>query len=613
MAKGRGRPRRRAAVIVGPSDRRFHGIVGALSRNACGVSVYAPRRELPPVEGVNVRYSVLAGPVVFANGKRQVIARTDRLGSAAVDLRFRRRGAAVVGAAIVGGDGETVLYAGVSEGVPDAIALSAPALVAAGSSFEVEIRVRDHTGKPAGQASLELLARFGIDETVRGSIRRSRRGTYRGRLRLDQAGTWQIVCYDRATRVMGSAPVVVQPGAAAGFACVASLHATPRPRNEAKLRVRLVDACGNVLDPAGVHARVGKRRLERQIAAGEVQFTLRYEGNGAVEVALRDDASRLARRETVSFPAARFGSPGLIWAGSVFRTPLCIFPDAGEPAGGASVSVRFDPTQVSFEGFTPARGVPAVATLRGRDRIVVATEGLGRGARDAIGGVALGTCAWRCKREGEACFTLTARMSPEKASFTSCETQKRNHPTKLCLNFIYPETDPNAAAIKKNCEEMAKKVVEVFSSAASVTACCPVLDLCVHFSPLTADDWKKIGAALGGAAEIKDIGRDLGTVEGLNLRQKRPGCFNMYMIEFHEPAGVGPHAGVTDLGPMPRQAALDWRGNPLNCPHELGHALMGGDHSADRDNVMWHGGGGSKVDKDQCKKIFENIDKYGQC
>lgn len=560
-----------------------------------------------------MRYSVLAGPAVFANGKRQVIARTDRFGSAAVDLRFRRRGAAVIGAAIVGGDGETVLYAGISEGVADSIAVSAPASVPAGSSFDVEIRVRDHAGKPVGQASLELFARTGIDQTVRGSTRKSRGGRYRGSLRLDQAGAWQIVCYDRATRAIGSAPVVVRPGAAAGFECLVSLHASPRPRNEAELRVCLVDACGNVLDPAQVHARVGKRRLERETAPGEVQFTLRHEGNGAVEVALRDDASRRVSRETVSFPAARFGSPGLIWVGSLFRTPLCIFPNADEPAGGASVSVRFDPAQVSFEGFAPARGLPAVATPQGRDRIVIATEGLGRRARDAIGGVALGTCAWRCKQEGEACFTLTARMSPDKASFTSCETQKRNHPTKLCLNFIYPETDPNAAAIKKNCEEMAKKVVEVFSSAASVAACCPVLDLCVHFSPLTADDWKNIGTALGGAAEIKDIDKDLAKVEGLNLRQKRPGCFNIYMIEFHEPAGVDAHAGVTDLGPMPRQAALDWRGNPLNCAHELGHALMGGDHSNDPKNIMSRNAGGTKVDKDQCKTIFENIDKYGQC
>src|SRR5215831_1589733 len=599
--------------LVGPSPNEFVGLAGKVCAQVCKVSVYVDQPGLPPAVGVLVSYQVVTGPAEFENGKKRISARTDESGETSVDVRFVQSGLTIVRATIRGDTGPGVFYRGLTEGITHHLEMMAPLQVVAGSRFGLRVRLLDHLGQPAKKSFPVVFAATGVDSVVRGGLRKLGTGVFSGRLKLPTAGEWRIYCYDEKTRAINGATVHVQVGQPVRLTSVTQLHSAGRPVNEATVRARLVDAQGNALDPARIKSRSGAKTLRGTIVDNEAPFIMPHAGNGTTQINMWARGSTVRHTEPIDFPAARLGSPGVIWLGSTFQTPLFLFPNPSELRQSGSVRVRFNPEQVSFVRFIPHPAVSAQIQKRRRGELQISIEARKRRPRNDIEGLEIGIIEWQCEEEGETCFTLTARMSPEKASYTSCEKQKRDNPTDLCINFIYPETDPNAASIKTNCETMAAKVKEVYSSPASVTACCPMLHVCAHYSTLSAADWAKVATALGGVAQIKDLDKDLTTVEALDLKQKRKGCFNVYMIEFHEPPGVTPHAGGTDLGPMPRQAVLDWRGNLLNCAHELGHALMGGAHSGNPRNIMSTNATGTEVDPKQCETIFANVDKYGSC
>ena len=595
----------------------FAGDVGATIERACEVLVLRRRGQaVVPVRGVAVRFEVLRGPLTLRT-RRTLTVRTDRSGRAAIDARFRGRGAAVVTATLASGGNGIVDFRGTSDGMAHSLEI-AECLAVAAQNGRIVLRVfaRDHHGHPVERARLRMEAILKGTIGVRGTVRELGAGIYEARFRTHAAGRWHVVVQDRRTHAFGATSVTVTPARPAAVAIVSvSDPRSKPPYTRATLVARLQDRFGNTLDPARLRATVGTRRLARQVDATNATFTIDRRDPGEVRVSVKDSRSSVACREVVSFAPATLDMPGLIAVGSSFRSVLRLFPPNDRPLQRARVTVSFPARRARFVGFEGMAPLGPRAQLIGRGRIRVDVQGEGR----VPANVTLGTFDWKCLGAGETCFRVTTRMSPP-SSWYSCPSQKRHDPKTLCINFLYPGSSDTAAERVANAQKMAQQIVAILSSEENVEACCPALTLNTHMTPLSNAEMRKIIEKLG-SSKLKNPIQDSQTVVNLGLAGTRPHCFNIFMLEFDDDSGAG---GWTSTGSYPRQTVIDWRVDPAAAAHECAHALGLDDlykykiedgqlvvtDPGPAGNLM-SGTPGKTLTREQCKTIWDHLDAYG--
>jgi hypothetical protein len=547
---------------------------------ACAVTAFRGEHR---AGGLAIRYSVVSGDAVFeANGARQIEGRTDQAGHAAVDLRLRSRGRALIAAELADDPEQRVFFTGLTEGVTATITLlTDPPAAGAVSARAVAV---DHLGEPVTGANLIAQIARGRGIVVAGSVAEDRAGAYAIKVAATDAAEWSLVVQDSDTRVTARACVSTLPGPPASFRLVGDLDPrSSRPYDRVTLRARLEDAQGNALSPARIVAPGAV------VVGDEARFTVRAAGR----VRLSDAESDVALDVDVRYSPFWLSSPGPVFVGDQFATELYARP-------GTVVEIALDSELVAYKGFEPAAGVKATATHDKRGRVTIKLAGR------AGEPVCVGKLRWQCQGEGRTCFALTAGATRAGEPWTLCVDQKLRNRRSLCLNFIYDKANEEAAL--KAATAVITSVETIISGAENVKRCCPVLVISAHYETIGDILIKEAVGADGAVTTYKDEKADyqklFKALAGMPNSVLKADCLNIVLISIND----GSSLGLTDIGGNrsvidPTQAVIDAE---LGA-HEVAHAL-GLLDVKDATRLMHESSpSGRELTAEECRTIQRNL------
>ncbi len=192
-----------------------------------------------------------------------------------------------------------------------------------------------------------------------------------------------------------------------------------------------------------------------------------------------------------------------------------------------------------------------------------------------------------------------------------CVEQKKEKKKCLCINIIYKSGD---SAAKTAGVDAAEQADDIISSTDNVKICCPIFTLDIKKEPLNATDWAKIVTATGnGKVSTVSQGQKFTLPEnftdGITVG-KKSNCINIFMVPFDTTAfdartRIGPD-GTAVINPSKVSSVTNMGA------HEIGHSLGLSDNSTIPSSNLMHcpQPHGNNLTKDQCKKIWQNIDSY---
>ena len=568
-----------------------------------------------PAAGVPVRFEVLKGGVIFANGAREITVRSDVRGVAQPDIRFGERGAAIIAAWLPGVPSDILSFRAQTEGTTRVLDVdSAPTFPVDPGEITVRISASDADGEPVLGARLTMQAIQPSDTILEGTVRELGNGRYEGKVRTHKAGEWSLRFRDTATGIRGRRCVHVLPGPAVGFKLGNTNPRLAAPRGELTLHVLLVDAFGNALDPQRIALRTDAGEQE-SVLARSARFLIRHAGFGNVNVRIRDRETDLSTEYVIGFDPVAFGDPGLIEVGTRFRLPLYVFLPPDRPITEWRVDIGFNAELARFAEVREAGDLPLAVSASVAEPTLLSVSVVSSTPLEAASysnGVYVADLLWDCLGEGETCFEPSVWFSPQETSFASCYRQKRLDPKPLCINFIVPPEPVNGHYYAAETVSVAVESLEaVFNAALNIGKCCPVIVITPHTTVLDAAGYLQVLHATddGTVTDIDQLG-DLADITSA----MKPDCLNIWLLRIDVDGDTV--AGCAELGG--NCAAIDpvgsWEETKTNVfAHEVGHMLGLGDDDDDdeRDNTMYYKlPNGPSFTKDQCETIWNAIGQY---
>jgi hypothetical protein len=592
------------------------------------------------VEGVGVRYRVVDGPLVLSSDEDVAVVETDTDGRAETAARMTAPGNGLLVASLADDErahsGEDaaanapfVVFACRTEGVVHRLFVEAePTVSADAGEFSATVTAVDHRDRPVLSPTLRAEASFGFDTVVAGTVTNDDDGST-VTVPVDVAGEWTLSVADRTTGVATTRLLTVLPGEAEGI----ELLDDPDPRaesppDEALVRATLHDAYGNALHPGRLVATVDGDPIEGWTVDTESRFPVRFDGSGVVGLVVSDTDSAIEREVRVPFVPFWVDDPGAVEVGARFRTAVHALPPRSDPFEGATLDVRFDPTQVEFVDYRASPNDPVsvverdVLTDEGRATVeIAATNPLT--AEEWSDGIPVGHVYWRCRGEGRTCVTLTGEPSTESSEATypdlsdrlTCYTQKPQLPYQkcVCVNVIvrYRARQDQILEDQLIGIDIVREALDRLVSMSTLYECCPFVRAELHHTVLEGHEyirilkaWKKPGPSYSATpASRADIDWLLDSKIG-----QRKNCINLYVW----PIGVPGLAGRSKVG-QPGTMMIDpaaFNTTTDVASHEFGHALGLDDETGlgSRYNVMrWRAPTGRLLRDDQCETIKDTL------
>ena len=412
----------------------LNSFIGDVHRNiagACSVSVREDR-TLAPMVGVSVRFRVLSGPLELGPHRAaEVDVKTDHRGIASLDARFTSHGPAMVGAELPGDPISYRSFRGHSDQTTHELFLiHAPVFAAEGRAITARILARDHHGAPVTGASLVFEGAMGLDTSVSGAVTEIGNGEYEGRFETNRAGDWTLITQDRETLVTRKSCVWVVPGEAHVIRLIGPTD--PRlapPYERVSLKARLEDRFGNAIDPHRIRCAVGGGEQQPySLTASDADFQIAHAGYGFVSVNFSDSESATVLHTEIHFAAAWGSNPGAVQVGSEFRTRVFGVPPPGRPTDHATISIRYDPEQVSFRGAEPVQDGPELALSALQDSGLVEITVRSQhplAAEDHPGGIPVASCRFQCESESNTILLLALAACRRHGNPGNCASPRR--------------------------------------------------------------------------------------------------------------------------------------------------------------------------------------------
>ncbi len=581
--------------------------------------------ERDPARAVNalVRFKVLKGPFVFqTNDSTEVEVATDNKGKASVEGHFTSKGFAVLVAELVEDRKASVFFRGHSEGVTDQIFIyTEPCISANPGEVTAKIVALDRHGIPITGADIHFEGAHSDDHFITGTVREIGNGTYEGTFQTHIAGSYRVMAQDLNTHVLTYTYVEILPGAPHKFEFIGDTDPrVSQPYGELLLRAQLQDEFGNGLDPGRTNCQVNGQPLSPLTVFGrEARFPIRLAGFGNADVRVNDSGSSIENNLTVQFASAWIQDPGLVFTGDSFSTYLYWLPPTDRPVQKATIELTFNTKLAAYKGFRSTPEGPMNSSGAEVENnlvtIAIASE-VPVSAKEYPDGICIGCIDWDCMEEGETCFNLVSIMSPATPGWEKCVEQKKREENRkcLCVNIIYmPGDTAGRDAGITAAEQVETAISSIFEDGTgNVKVCCPIIEIDIDLEDdtyeMTQDEWNALNVEIGGDSTVNGI-PDAVKVDASPVG-KKPDCINIYMISC-DSGGITRIGGPTSVIDPAQVAVRDNLG-----AHEMGHALglpaNHGDTGGDTDNLNTPhpARSGAKLTKDQCQKIWENIDNY---
>lgn len=595
----------------------FHGLKNEVTKAAIQLSTIDPQ-DGTAIGNSSVRIKILKGSVrLNGSQERELELQTDDVGNLVLDIFFEENEYSLISVQNPANLIEEFLFEGLPAGLTSDITIQLhDATQNAGETVQGSFCALDFLGQPVSQTNFSVYLISDHLSSMRKIdwIERSN-GIYDFNFKTNEAGIHTVQIKDNTSFAVRTRDICLHPDKPSTFKITGTLDPrSSKPYNKLDLQLRLVDKYGNSLSPTSIIVKddQGKSMTPFRLLDNECHFEIYSNGHSRRQVTISDSESDLNDLLNIQFATTWLKDPGFVIIKNNFFTPLYLAIPEDKRIKQATIKILYDARQATFREFFPSNN---------NSKTTFSTKHLDNGieleiknrdgllTEEFIEEHLIGNLEWRCLAQGESCFTVTSKMSPESDPWQLCVPQKEMFDMHICLNLIYYEHNTSHMA-------RAKKLVKRFENILkkNVKKCCPLLTIDIKDDCIIEEDvWDTLRERVPRMNDLDDLDNLYSLVPC-----KKDKCINLVIYPFKinsEYAGI-----MKRVGPRRGFGAVSTEKfglKPNTIAHEIGHAFgLDHDPNEDRKNLMTstkrrrNKNYGEELTKEQCQAIFENYKKF---